>query len=50
MRWPSAKINNEGEEQKTNDRDDFDGGETEFGFTVDGYGKDVEANDQDDDE
>ncbi len=37
-------------DEKTNNGDDLDGGENELGFTVDGDGKDVQADDEDEDE
>ena len=49
VRWPSAKINDKGKDDQTDDGDDLDTGETEFSLSVDRYREDVQANDQEDD-
>ena len=41
MGGPSAKIETDSHNQKTHDSDNFDAGKDEFGFSVDGDGKDV---------
>ena len=47
VRGSTAKINNESHDQKTNNCDDLDTGKDKFGFTIDGDGEDIEADDDD---
>jgi hypothetical protein len=44
--WTTAKINNEGQNQKSDYGDDLDAGKNELGFAIDLNGKDVQAEDQ----
>ena len=44
--WPTAKIDNQGEDKQAQYRDDFDTGENELSFPVDRHDEDVEADDQ----
>jgi hypothetical protein len=44
--WTTAKINNEGQNQKPDYGDDLDAGKNELGFAIDLNGKDVQADDQ----
>jgi hypothetical protein len=48
--WSTTEINDESHDQETDDCDDLDTGEDEFGFTIDGNGEDVEADDEDNDD
>jgi hypothetical protein len=45
--WCTSEINNDGENQKTKNCDDLDTGEDKFCFSIDGYGKDIKAEDND---
>ena len=47
---PSTKIDDQGHEEQSDNRDDLDTGEHEFRFAVDLDGEDVEAEDDDDDD
>jgi len=47
VRGSTAKINNESHDQKTNNCDDLDTGKDKFGFTINGDGEDIEADDED---
>ena len=46
MGGSSAEINDEGEEQEANDCDELDAREHEFGFTIYGYGEDVQRDNE----
>ena len=48
-RWPSSKVNNEGKDDESNDRDDFDTRENKFGLTVNGDSKYVQGHNHSDD-
>ena len=50
MSRPSTKIDDQGHEEQSDNRDDFDTGEHEFRFAVDLDSEDVEAEDDDDDD
>lgn len=45
---PTAKVDDERKDDETDDGDDLDTGETEFGFTIDGDREDVQADDEND--
>ena len=47
---PTTEIDDEGEDDKADDREYFDGGENEFCLTVDGHGKDIKGDDDYDDD
>jgi hypothetical protein len=46
----SAEVNNEGHDQETDNGDDLDTGEDELGFSINGDGEDIQANDDDEDD
>lgn len=46
----SSKVNNESHYQQPNYGDDFDSCEDKFGFTINGDGKNVEENNENDDD
>lgn len=48
MCWPSAKINNKGEDDQTHNSDNLNTGKTKLSLSVDGNCEDVQADDQDD--
>jgi hypothetical protein len=50
MFWPTTEINDEGHDEETNDGEDLDTCEDKFGLTVDGYGEDIQANNEHDDQ
>jgi len=50
MVWPTAKVEDEGEEQKANNSDDLDGGKAELGLSINGHSENVQANDDDNDD
>ena len=50
MTWSTSEINDQGEEEETDDRDDLDTGEDEFGLTIDCNGEDVETKDDSNDD
>lgn len=50
VRWPSTKIDDESEYQQSNNGDDLDTRETEFGFSVNRNCEDVQTNHENDDE
>jgi hypothetical protein len=45
--WSTTEINNESHDQKTNNCDDLDTGKDKLGFTIDGNGEDIEADNDD---
>ena len=47
---PSAKVDDEGEDNEADYGENFDGGENKFGFTIDGDRKNVEGDNDDDDD
>ena len=49
MRRPATKVEDERQNEQAKDSDNLDTGEDELGFAVDGHGKDVQTNDQDQD-
>lgn len=49
MVWSTTEINDESHDQKTDNRNDLNGGKDELGFTIDLYGEDVQADNEDDD-
>ena len=50
VRRPSAKVEDQSQQEQTDDGDDLDASEAEFGFTIDRHGEDVEAHDHNDDD
>ncbi len=50
MRRPTAKVENESQQQQAHDGDNLDAREAEFGFSVNRHGEDVEADHEDDDD
>lgn len=50
MVWSTAEINDEGQKQKSDNRNNLDAGKDEFGFTVDLNGKDIQADNEYNDE
>ena len=50
MVWTTSKVNDEGQDQKSNNRNDLDARKDELGFSIYLDGKDVQAdNDYNDD-
>ena len=41
--WIPTQIDDQSHEKQPDDRDDLDTGEDELGFSIDGYGEDVET-------
>lgn len=48
MCGPTTEVENKSQDQQADDGDDLDAGEDEFGFSIDGDGKYVEADDHHD--
>jgi hypothetical protein len=46
----TTEIEDERHENQTDNRDDFDTGEDELGFSIDSHGEDVQADDNDNDD
>ena len=50
LSWHAADVNDQGQDQQADQRDDLDRCKDELGFSVDGDSKDVQAEDEDDDD
>lgn len=50
MIWPTAKIEDEGKDQKAKDGNDLDPSEAELGLSINGHSENVQANNDDDDD
>ena len=50
LAWDSAAVDDESQKEQTNNGDDLDGSEDEFGLTIDGDREDIQAEHQNDDE
>ena len=50
MIWPTAKVEDEGEEQEANDSNDLDRSEAELGLSINGHSENVQADNDDDDD
>ena len=48
--WSTAEVNDQGKEKQTDNGEDLDRSEDELGFSVDGYGKDVQSKNDDNDD